>query len=412
MTINQPIVIIGAGIAGVNAAEALRNGGHTGRIILFDRDSQTPYDRPPLSKEFILGELSEEEIHLRSHESLQDADVELKLGVEVDSIDTENRSLVSSEGEEIKWGKLLLATGSRLRELKVEGSNLEGIHYLKTLSDANAIRQKLDEIEHITIVGAGFIGAELASSFKKLGKTVTLVERASLPLAHILGDDMGEYFMQLHQANGVDLIIEDSVVQFEGTEQVEKVITEKGRTIPSQAVIVGIGVIPNIPISHDGLEYDRGYIVNEYGETSLPGVYAAGDCSVWPYRGNNVHLEHWDHAVNHGKCVAQNMLNHQSTPYTTVPYFWSDQYNHRLQYVGNSKNWHSTVLRGDMKEEQFTFFYLNEDDEVEAALIVNQPKNALAVRRLVKSQQKVDTELLSDPEVSLKKVNLQSQYTH
>src|SRR5699024_5538970 len=203
---DKTIVIIGAGIAGLNAAENLRNEGYGGRVVLIDRDTHPPYDRPPLSKEFMTGDSSRDDISLHSTESLQDLRIELKLGAEVVSIDSENHMVVTSQGEEILWEKLLIATGSSLRELKVQGSDLTGIRYLKTLSDAEGIRQNLEDIQEITIVGAGFIGAELASSFKKLGKKVTMIERAPLPLAHILGDEMGLYFFRLHQANGVDLI--------------------------------------------------------------------------------------------------------------------------------------------------------------------------------------------------------------
>lgn len=405
-TTDKPIVIIGAGIAGVHAARTLRSEGYEGRIVLVDRDTHLPYDRPPLSKEFMMGESSETDISLCSAESLTTLRIELKLDVEIVSIDGEKQIAISSDGEMIEWKKLLLATGSSLRRLQVKGSNLEGIHYLKTLSDANAIRQRLDSIQQVAIVGAGFIGAELASSFKRLGKEVTVLERASLPFAHILGNEMGEYFLQLHESEGVHFITNDAVVQFDGITQVEKVLTEKGRVIPCQLVVVGIGVIPNTFLSDKELHVDRGYIVNEFGETSLPNVYAAGDCAMWPFRGTNIHIGHWDHAVNHGKLVAKNMLGGEPTSYTTIPYFWSDQYDHRLQYFGHTKNWETTVLRGNMKNKQFTYFYLNERSVVKAALLVNQPKNALAVRRLIKQQKPVDPDLLSNPEVNFKKVHI------
>ncbi|QQK74982.1 oxidoreductase [Salicibibacter cibarius] len=407
MTTSKPIVIIGAGIAGVHAAETLRNGGYEGRILLIDRDTQLPYDRPPLSKEFMLGEVSEANIHLRTHDTFNNLRIELKLGVEITSIDAEKQMAIASDGTIIEWEKLLLTTGSRLRQLPVKGAELEGVHYLKTLSDANNLRRKLGDVQQVAIVGAGFIGAELASSLKKLGKEVTVLERMPLPLAHILGEEMGEYFLQLHQSKGIQAITEDTVVEFGGTSQVEKVLTENGRVIPCQAVIVGIGVIPNTILSDDKLDMDRGYVVNEFGETSLRNVYAAGDCAVWPYQGTNIHIEHWDHAMNHGKSVANNMLAEDPAPYETIPYFWSDQYDHRLQYFGHTKDWATTVLRGNVKDQQFTYFYLDENGVIEAALLVNQPKNALAVRRLIKQQQPVDSDLLSDPDVNLKKVHLQ-----
>ncbi|MFD1065446.1 NAD(P)/FAD-dependent oxidoreductase [Oceanobacillus locisalsi] len=398
----ETIVIVGAGIAGTHAAEALRIEGHEGRIVLIDRDTQLPYDRPPLSKEYMLGESSETDITLQTHENLTELRIDLKLGVDIVSIDSEKQTAVLSDGETVKWDKLLLTTGSSLRELPIKGSDLEGIHYLKTLSDAKAIRRKLDDIQQVAIVGAGFIGAELASSFKKLGKEVTLLERAPLPLAHILGDEMGEYFLQMHQSEGVDAIMEDSVVQFNGDTHVEEVLTEEGRTIPCQAVIVGVGVIPNTALLNKELQIDRGYIVNEFGETSLPNVYAAGDCAMWPFLGNNIHIEHWDHAINHGKNVAKNMLGGEQTSYKTVPYFWSDQYDYRLQYFGHTKNWETTVLRGNKEDKEFSYFYLNKSNVIEAALLVNQPKNALPVRRLINQQHPVVPELLPNTDIKLK----------
>lgn len=402
----EPILIIGAGIAGVNAAETLRDEGYEGRILLVDRDTHPPYDRPPLSKEFMLGELLEEDLSLLNDERLTARGIELKLGVEIVSIDTEKQIATASDGEILEWEKLLLTTGSSLRKLQVKGSELDGIHYLKTLSDAKSIRQKLARLEQVVIVGSGFIGLELASSLKKIGKEVTVLERAPLPLAHILGDEMGEYFFNLHQSEGVRVMTEDAVTQFDGTTQVEKVVTENGQVIPCQAVIVGIGVIPNTLLSDVNLNVDCGYVVNEFGETSLPNVYAAGDCTMWPYRGTNIHIEHWDHAVNHAKCAAKNMLGGSPVSYKNIPYFWSDQYDQRLQYFGHTKNWKTTVVRGNIEEQQFTYFYLGENGTIEAALLVNQPKNALAVRRLIKNQKQVGPDLLSNPAVNLKKVHI------
>lgn len=402
----KPIVIVGAGIAGIHAAKTLRNQGYEGRIVLVDRDTQTPYDRPPLSKEFMQGEFSETDIYLISDENLAELRIELKLDFEIVSIDAERQIAISTDHEVLEWEKLLLTTGSNLRKLSVKGSDLEGVHSLKTLSDANDIRQKLDSIQQIVIVGAGFIGAELASSFKKLGKEVTILERAPLPLAHILGDEMGDYFLRLHQSEGVKIHTEDSVSEFEGTSQVEEVLTEKGQIIPCQAVIVGIGVVPNTLLFDKRLDVDYGYIVNEFGETSLPNVFAAGDCAVWPYRGHNIHVEHWDHAINHGQSIAKNMIHEKSVAYTTIPYFWSDQYNNRFQYFGHTKHWDTTILRGNIADNQFTYFYLNENNVIVASLLVNQPKNALPVRRLIKQQQKVNSDLLANPKVDLKKVHL------
>ncbi|WP_017549895.1 NAD(P)/FAD-dependent oxidoreductase [Salinicoccus carnicancri] len=401
--VNATTLIVGSGIAGIHAAETLRAKGYGGRIVLADRDSSLPYDRPPLSKEFMLGEVSEDEIALKTEEYLQELGIELWLGEEVVSVDSKKQSAVLSNGKTLEWDKLLLATGSGLRKLPVKGSELNGIYYLKTLADANAIKEKLKNIEQVAVVGAGFIGAELASTFKKLGKEVTIIEWSPLPLAHILGDEMGEYFLKLHQSEGIRTIMGDSVTEFKGDGEVEEIVTGQGKSIPCQAVIIGVGVMPNTQILNEELDIERGYIVNEFGETSLPNIYAAGDCSMWPFLGKHISIEHWDHAMNHGQNVATNILEENSTPYEAVPYFWSDQYEKRLQYFGNSKNWNRTLIRGDKDEGEFSYFYLDENNVIEAALLVNQPRNAISVRRLIKQQKPVDLNLLSDSNVKLKK---------
>ncbi|MEB7754889.1 NAD(P)/FAD-dependent oxidoreductase [Staphylococcus pseudoxylosus] len=399
---NQTIVIVGSGVSGVYAAESLREEGYTGKIALIDKDTNIPYDRPPLSKEFILNEVRENDINLISKEKFKELDIDLKLGVTVININIDKKVIILSNGEKIVWNKLILATGSSLRTLQLDGSNLDGIHYLKTLDDALSLKEKLKNINHITIVGAGFIGAELASSLKKMGKEVTILERSPLPLAHILGQEMGEYFLKMHQNSGVKTIMKDSVMQFKGQKNVEEIITENGKVIPCQAVVVGIGVIPNTHLLQNKLKIERGYVVDEYCQTSIPDVYAVGDCSMWPFLGKHINVEHWDHAMNHGQNAAKNIIKGHSIAYTTVPYFWSDQYDKRLQYFGHSKNWKNTLLRGSIDDGMFSYFYLDENNIIEAALLVNKPKEAISVRRLIKEQTPIDINALADTNIKLK----------
>ncbi|TRM10562.1 oxidoreductase [Lentibacillus cibarius] len=397
-------VIVGAGIAGVHAAESLRKEGYQGRIVLLDSDSQMPYDRPPLSKEWITGEMDEANILLRDPETYERLDIDLKLGVEVTAIDPVRKTIDTKDGSSYAWDKLMLATGSKLRTLSIEGDDLQGIFYLRQMADAIAMKQHMQHVKEAVIIGAGFIGAELASSLKQLGIDVTIVERSAYPMENVVGRRVSEYFLDLHRSNGVDVITNDSVTQFNGDAMVEEAVTAGGRRIPCQAVIIGVGVTPNTEVSHPQIHIDGGYTVNEYGETSVPDIYAAGDCTSWPYNGIPVHVEHWDHAVNHAKTVAKNILQPQSAPYTYTPYFWSDQHGSRFQYFGHAKEWAQTVLRGSIEANAFTYFYLDEQHIVKAAFICNQPKNALPARRMIQQQKAVDPEALADESMALKKV--------
>lgn len=204
------------------------------------------------------------------------------------------------------------------------------------MADAIAMKQHMQHVKEVVIIGAGFIGAELASSLKQLGMNVTIVERSSYPMEAIIGREVSEYLLDMHRRNGVEVITGDSITQFNGETTVEEAVTAGGRRIPCQAVMIGVGVTPNTTLSHPQLQAEGGYVVNEYGETSIPDIYAAGDCTVWPYNGVPIHVEHWDHAVNHAKIVAQNMIHSQSAPYSYTPYFWSDQHGSRFQYFGHA----------------------------------------------------------------------------
>ncbi|WP_240458752.1 NAD(P)/FAD-dependent oxidoreductase [Virgibacillus sp. Bac330] len=400
------IVIIGAGIAGVYAAETMRQSGFSGRIILFDRDTNIPYDRPPLTKEFMVGNLSALDMHLREAAHFEKLSIELRLGTEIVSVNTEKRVVVEVNGELTPYDKLLLTTGSQLKKLPVKGASLQGVFYLKTLTDAEKMQKYIQDVEHVAIIGAGFIGAELASSFRSLGKEVTIIERSSLPLEHVFGKELGKYFLHLHQTQGVKVVTEDEVVHFKGESQVEEVLTAKGKQISCQAVIIGIGVEPNTSLARLDVNHDRGYVVDEWGQTSVPTIYAAGDCTMWPYKNQMIHIEHWDHAMNHGKCVANNMLSNNRKPYSAVPYFWSDQYKSQFQYFGHASKEMKTLIRGRMKEHQFTYFFLNAQNNIEAALLINQQKNALLVRRLINQEKIIQPDLLKNESIPIKETVL------
>ncbi|WP_143833276.1 NAD(P)/FAD-dependent oxidoreductase [Oceanobacillus timonensis] len=397
-------IIIGAGIAGVHAAESLRNEGYQGQIMLMDRDSQLPYDRPPLSKEWMKEESDNTNILLRDPAIYEKLDIDLKLGLEVTAIDPRCKTLDTKDGSSYEWEKLILATGTNLRTLALAGDDLKGIFYLRKMDDALAIKAYMQHVKQAVIIGAGFIGAELASTLSEMGVDVTIVERSSYPMENIVGRQASAYFLDLHKRNGVQVITEDAVTQFHGEGKVEEAITAEGRRIPCQAVMIGVGVTPNTEVSVSQLEVDQGYVVNAYGETSVSDIYAAGDCTSWPYQGAPIHIEHWDHAVNHAKTVAKNVMHPQSAPYTYTPYFWSDQYHMQFQYFGHAQAWSKTVVRGSAETDAFTIFYLDDQDVVQAAFLANQPKHALPARRLIQQQKVIDTQALADENIALKKV--------
>jgi 3-phenylpropionate/trans-cinnamate dioxygenase ferredoxin reductase subunit len=335
----------------------------------------------------------------------RDNNIELMLGVEVTSIDPNEKTLGTKHGQQLSWDKLLLATGSDLQELDIPGSQLEGVFYLRRLSQAKAIKKYMENVEKAVIVGAGFIGSELASSLTRLGINVTIVEQASYPMEKVVGREVAEYFLNMHRSHGVEVITEDSVSEFHGDESLKEVVTENGRRLPCQMAIIGVGVTPNTRISHPQLRVeDEGYVVDEYGKTSLDDVYAAGDCTYWPYKGEYIHVEHWENAANQGTTVAKNLIQPQSQAFTFQPYFWSDQYDQNFEYLGHATEWSESVLRGSFEKSEFTMFYLDNEHVIKAAFIANQPDNGDAVGKLIEEQKPVDTEALANEKVSLEEV--------
>lgn len=408
---NETIIVVGGGVAGSHAVQSMRKEGFSGEIILFDEQSDQPYDRPPLSKEFMSGKQSIHDITLMNDEAIENLNINWKPNTKIKTLDVENKEVVTSEGASYRWDKLLIATGAKLRQLNDTATNYENVFYLKTLQDAKNIRFMLNELEKIVIVGAGFIGAELASTLSELGKEVHLIERADLPMSHIFGDEIGEYFFNLHKKNGINIITGDSVKEIhQGNEKAEAVVTESGKRITCDALIIGIGVEPNIPFKNEKFNIARGYIVDQYGETSVPDVFATGDCAMWPYQKRYININHWDHAVFHSQVVAKNMVNEEKTAYERIPYFWSDQFGMRIQYVGHLQEWHSTVLRGDFTNNKFTYFYLDKNETVQAVLVVNEPQNIMSSRRLIASQKRVNKDDLTNRDVSLRSI-LQSNNT-
>lgn len=399
----KQIVIIGASIAGVNVAKMLRKQNFEGEITLIDQQSELPYDLLPLSKEWMLDTDNINPPLLSKADFYEENEIILKLNTMVERFDPTSKMLYTTENEAISYDKLVIAIGSVLRKLDVPGKDAAGIFYLRDFKQATAIKASTQSAKEVVIVGAGFIGLELASTFNQLGKNVTVLERSSSPLKRILGEDASNYFSQMHQAHGVNILINEEVQQFtyDNDGKITSIITKNGKDIPCEIAIVGIGVVPNTSISHPDLKFDRGIIVDEYGETSIPDVYAAGDCTVWPYHNEPLHIEHWEHAYHHGRTVAKNLIQEKSHPYTVRPYFWTDEYDQTFEYLGHAINWHKTIIRGSLEERQFTIAYVDEKNVPLAILFANEGDKRRDIAAFMDENKPIDEERFKDMTIPL-----------
>lgn len=384
---NNHIVIIGAGIAGVYAAGRLRKNEFAGQITLIDRH-QLPYDRPPLTKQFLREEMTEEEVLLHGEDFYVKKNITLKLGTEVTAIDSENKTVTLDDGETIAWRQLLIATGSKLRRLeKLDQQQFSNVYYIRTFEQGKQFKKAVESFEHIVIIGAGFIGLEVAASLTMIGKKVTVLEPSETPLMRILGKEMGDYIAAIHRKKGVELLTNTLADQFIGNGKIEKVVTKHGKTIECDGVLVSIGVTPDLTLVDGILKTEQGgIVVDEYGQTSVKDIYAAGDCARWPdpISGEWIRVEHWEHAYGQGGNVAQNMIEEQSKPYTRIPYFWSDQYDFQFEYLGHPLEWDQTVLRGELAADKFILFYLQKK-KIVGAFFVNASDEVAIVKKLMKS---------------------------
>lgn len=406
----ESVVVVGASTAGLAAVEALRAASYTGKITLIGDEPALPYDRPPLSKGYLLGAQTADRLTLRPVSYFEEQRVELRLGQRATALDTASRLVHLANGDHVHYDRLLIATGSEPRRLPLPGADLPGVSTLRTLADAttlgNELRARAAASERVVIIGAGFIGLELASVARTLGCEVTVFEALAVPLERAIGPRLGAIFAAIHRAHGVDLRLGASVAAFHGRERVEAVQTSAGERIPCALVVVGVGVRPADDWLRGaaGLRLEDGVWVDEFCATTAPGVYAAGDIARWPYQAPYtgapawVRLEHFDHALRQGAIAARNLLG-ERVPYTHIPYFWSEQYGMMLQYVGHATTWDSEVSRGAPGEEPFLHFYLD-NGRIVAALAVNRMRDLAPLKKLLGAS--VSPEILSSENSDLR----------
>jgi len=401
------VVIVGAGHGGAQCAIALRQGGFTGSIMMFGREPEPPYERPPLSKEYFAREKTFDRLYIRPPQFWGEKDIELHLGVEVTAVDPQAKSITLSNGQTCDYGKLVWAAGGDPRKLPLPGAELAGVHAVRTREDCDQLMGEVDGgVRNIAVIGGGYIGLEAAAVLTKMGCNVTLLEALPRVLARVAGPELSAFYEKEHRDHGVDLRTGVVVSGLVGEGRVNGVALGDGSTIPADAVIVGIGIVPAVgPLIAAGAAGGNGVDIDEYCRTSLPDIYAIGDCAAFAadYAGGSVmRVESVQNANDQATCVAKAICGDEH-PYKAFPWFWSNQYDLRLQTAGLSVGYDQTVLRGDPDQRSFSVVYLKAG-KVIALDCVNMVKDYVAGRKLVENSATPDLALLGDANVTLKEL--------
>lgn len=399
----QDIVIVGGGQAGGEIAVELRKLGFDGRVTILTEEDFIPYKRPPLSKAYLAGSLGEEGLYLLQKDKLEQARIEVRTGLRVLRIERAARQLQLSDGSRLAYGKLALATGGRARLLALPGADRANVFALRTIADVQGIRRRCKPGARLAIVGGGFIGLEVAAVAVKLGLQVTVLESLPRVLARVTAPVVSEFFEHAHRQAGVDLRLGVQLAGFEGEGEVGSVRLADGSLVATDFVVVGIGLVPNVELAQEaGLAVDNGIVVDEYCRSSDPDIVAAGDCSNHPnaYFGRRIRLESVQNAMEQARAAAGTLMGRRE-PYKAVPWFWSDQYDLKLQMVGLSAGHEQLVLRGDPQQRAFAVFYLK-DGRLIAADTVGRPQDFMFAKKLVAAGVKLDPAQLADASVHLK----------
>ncbi len=405
MSTEQTFVIVGASLAGAKAAERLRQGGFDGRVVLLGEEPERPYERPPLSKDYLRGEAGRDKVYVHEEGFYEQQGIELRTSTRAIGIDPAAAHVVLEDGERLAYDRLLIATGAAPRRLTLAGSDLAGVHYLRSLHDCDALRGAITPTSRVVVIGAGWIGSEVAASARQMGAEVVMLGRGTLPLERVLGAEVAAVYRDLHTDHGVEFLANTEVAGFAGSTAVEAVRTDEGRSIGCDLVVVGVGAAPRVELAQAaGLALDDGIAVNDRLETSAPGVFAAGDvAAAWhPLYQTRLRVEHWANALNQGPAAAGNMLG-LDTPYERLPYFFSDQYDLGMEYTGYAPVWDQVVVRGDLSKREFIAFWLDHG-RVVAGMNANVWDVTGPIGDIIRGRRAVDPARLADPDVPLEEV--------
>jgi 3-phenylpropionate/trans-cinnamate dioxygenase ferredoxin reductase subunit len=401
--VTEKIVIAGAGHAAGQIITTLRQQKFEGQIVLIGDEPYLPYQRPPLSKKFLAGEMPAERLYVKPESFYEDPRIDLRLETTVTAIDREAKTVKIEDGDDIAYDKLVLSLGSRARTLPVEGADLQRVHYLRSIADVESIRAELDIGRRLVIIGAGYIGLEVAAVARTLGLEVTVVEMADRVMSRVVSPEISDFYQIEHTNHGVKLRLSTTVVALHGKKRVKCVETGEGEEIPAEFVIIGVGILPNTEIAEQaGLDVNDGIVVNDRCQTSDPDIYAAGDCTSHPndIYGRRLRLESVHNAVEQAKTAASNLCG-KETRYSQVPWFWSDQYDLKLQIAGLSEGYDDVVIRGNPADRSFACVYLRAGRLI-AIDAVNAPRDFVHSKALIAARMLVSADKLADSGTLLK----------
>ena len=399
----QRIAIAGAGHAAGQLVTSLRQNKFDGEIVLVGDEPYLPYQRPPLSKKYLAGELAAERLYVKPESFYEEAGVELHLDTRIEAIDRGDRCLCIEGGERIAYDKLVLAVGSRVRRLPVDGVTLPGVHYLRGIGDVDNIREGLESGRRIVVIGAGYIGLEVAAVARQAGLEVTVIEMADRVMSRVVSPELSDFYQIEHTNQGVKLRLSTGVESINGKRRVKSVTTSDGDDIPADLVVIGVGIVPNTELaSAAGLDVDNGIVVDDHCRTSDPDIFAVGDCTLHPndIYGRNLRLESVHNALEQAKTAAANLCG-GDVAYSEVPWFWSDQYDLKLQIVGLSEGYDEVVIRGKPAERSFSCAYLK-DSRLIAIDAINAPRDFVQSKAIIAAGEPIEKERLGDPETQLK----------
>lgn len=402
----KTVAIVGANWAGGCAALALRDEGFDGRIQLIGAEAHPPYERPPLSKDVLLRHWNPEQTYMQAEADWARQDITLRLNSTVVRIDSSSREVELADGQRIRADRVLLCTGGRVRRLQIPGAHLDGVEYLRTIEDALEVRSRLQPGRSVVVIGGGFVGTEVAASAGQAGCQVTLLEAGNIPLQRVLGPQMGEILTAFHVQRGVRVVTETSAVRIEGKQSVTHVVTDSGERFDADLVVIGVGIVPAEELAVGaGIEVSNGIIVNEFCETSVPEVLAAGDVANHPNAilGERVRLEHWQNAQNQAAAAAATITGRR-VPFCEVPWFWSDQYDLNVQMAGRPRVTDEIVYRGDATTNSFSAIYIR-DRVVRGVLGINCPRDVRATMKLIETGVAIDPQALRDESTDLRKLS-------